>query len=664
MLEKRRANRKRVATCVSVIVMMVALGVAGTGPATAVEFEAGELRGNVDTTVSAGFSMRVEDRDCRMIWVNNGGCQTTDGFTNFDDGDLNYDVWDVFANTYKATVDVELAWRNYGGFFRGSVFYDLATMATDTARTDLAREALYTSSAIRSGVVGMGYQLLDAYVYGNWEVAGRPVEIRAGNMLLNWGESLFFQGVNVTNAVDLNRLRAPGSLVREALLPSPMVRVSAEIFRNFSIEAYYQAYWHRVELDPTGSYFSINDLTGRGAEGFFFDQDPGSTGMDPEEMFTTSLSGEQLAAFGFPTEPVVTVLEPPTGLDPTFDAILTGLNSQGVFPSTITFLDAFFPMGMPQLSDRDARKQGQWGVALRYFADAIRTEFGAYYIRFHSKQPSLGFVADPSDLTATTFFIPESFGSFLPIYAALAPETLPPNALDVTVATAPVPVGYFREYPEDINIFGVSAATEIWGIAWGAELSYTTQLPLAVTTAFPEALEQATVTGQRATVSGFVREERLQGHLSAIATIGPGDPYVGALVRALHISSIALTGEVVFVEFPNFDESLGYATVNNTGRPTEFSWAYATLIQGDYDNPFGVPITVTPRVSFSHAPTGTYPGGQTQFIEDTMSFATGVNVDYLGVWQFDLSYVNYFGGGERNPVIDRDFVSFSITRSF
>jgi hypothetical protein len=161
-----------------------------------------------------------------------------------------------------------------------------------------------------------------------------------------------------------------------------------------------------------------------------------------------------------------------------------------------------------------------------------------------------------------------------------------------------------------------------------------------------------------------VREERLQGHLSAIATIGPGDPYVGALVRALHISSIAVTGEVVFVEFPNFDESLGYATVNNTGRPTEFSWAYATLIQGDYDNPFGVPITVTPRVSFSHAPTGTYPGGQTQFIEDTMSFATGVNVDYLGVWQFDLSYVNYFGGGERNPVIDRDFVSFSITRSF
>jgi hypothetical protein len=644
-----------------VIAVLAFLGATGTGPAAAVEFEVGELRGSVDTTVSAGFSMRVQDRDCRMIWVNNGGCQETQGFTNFDDGDLNYDVWDVFANTYKATVDVELAWRNYGGFLRGSVFYDLATMATDTARTDLARESLYTSSAFRSGVVGMGYQLLDAYAYGNWEVAGRPVELRAGNMLLNWGESLFFQGINVTNAVDLNRLRAPGSLVREALLPAPMVRVSAELFRNFSIEAYYQAYWNRVELDPTGSYFSFNDLTGRGAEGFFLDQDPGSSGMKPEELFTTSLGGEQLAGYGIPTEPVTTVITVPTGQGAAYDAFITGLNASGFFPSTITYVDAFFPMGFPQLSDRDARKQGQWGVALRYFAEAIRTEFGAYYIRFHSKQPSLGFVAEPSDLVATTFLIPESFG---PAGALIPPENLPPNPVDVTVANLPIPVGYFREYAEDINIFGVSAATEIFGIAWGAELSYTTQLPLSVTTAFPDALLEASETGQRATVSGFVREERLQGHLSAIATIGPGDPYVGALVRALHISSIAVTGEVVFVEFPNFDESLGYATVNNTGRPTEFSWAYATLIQGDYDNPLGVPITLTPRVSFSHAPTGTYPGGQTQFIEDTMSFAAGVNVDYLGVWQFDLSYVNYFGGGARNPVIDRDYVSFSITRSF
>ena len=210
----------------------------------------------------------------------------------------------------------------------------------------------------------------------------------------------------------------------------------------------------------------------------------------------------------------------------------------------------------------------------------------------------------------------------------------------------------------------MSAATEIFGIAWGAEISYTTQLPVNITTAFPDAMAESAATGRRVTLSGYVREEKLQAHLSAIATIGPGDPYVGAIVRGLRISSLAVTGEVVVVEFPNFDQDISYATVNNLGQVDEFSWAYTTRIQGDYDNPLGVPVTVTPRISFSHAVNGTSPGPHTQFIEDTMSVAAGVNVDYLGVWQFDLSYVNFFGGGPTNPVIDRDFVSFSVTRSF
>jgi hypothetical protein len=37
-------------------------------------------------------------------------------------------------------------------------------------------------------------------------------------------------------------------------------------------------------------------------------------------------------------------------------------------------------------------------VALRYFAEAIRTEFGAYYLRIHDKVPSVGYVAEPVDI--------------------------------------------------------------------------------------------------------------------------------------------------------------------------------------------------------------------------------------------------------------------------
>ncbi len=107
-------------------------------------------------------------------------------------------------------------------------------------------------------------------------VAGRPLEIRVGNQVLSWGESLFYQGgVSAINTVDLNRLRAPGSELKEAFLPAPMVRVSAEIFQNFSVEAFYQLYWNYTQLDPVGSYFSSNDMVGSGAEGLMSLYDPG-----------------------------------------------------------------------------------------------------------------------------------------------------------------------------------------------------------------------------------------------------------------------------------------------------------------------------------------------------------------------------------------------------
>jgi hypothetical protein len=72
---------------------------------------------------------------------------------------------------------------------------------------------------------------------------------------------------------------------------------------------------------------------------------------------------------------------------------------------------------------------------------------------------------------------------------------------------------------------------------------------------------------------------------------------------------------------------------------------------------------VVPRFGFAHAVDGNTPGLY-PFIEDVKKFSAGVNVDYLGVWQFDLSYTNSWGGGLANMTSDRDWVSLSVTRSF
>jgi len=717
-VDERRANRIRALPCVLGIALLIA---AGVDPASAAEFEIGELRGQVDTTLSVGASMRVHSRDWDLIHETNGGEATKQLYLNSDNGNLNYDKWDVFSNMYKATVDVDLAWRNLGGFFRGTVFYDLVTMETDTNHTDLDRDALYRSSPFNSGVVGMGYQLLDAYLYGNFEVARRPLDIRVGNQVLSWGESLFYQGgVSSINTVDLNRLRAPGSELKEAFLPAPMVRVSTEIFPNFGIEAFYQLGWNYTQLDPVGSYYSTSDVTGRAAEASYavvdpgfdpespeaaklyrylltpepfvlhtldpdaaipeeakvqrFNVDPRDVGLDPDAPDWTD--EELLEAFrGFfpgtaeglfetlvsPAAPVVVPLVPP--LHPLVDGALQQVIDSGRSPHVETRIPAFVPSGFPRLKDVKPRSQGQWGVALRYFAEAIHTEFGAYYLRVHDKIPSVGFVADPVQLTIQPTFEdmchPDGWCLNLdPVYP-----------LPIVFQSTGIPVGYFREYPEDINVFGLTAATELFGIAWGAEVSYKTRSPTQIDgeVLLTSLIDQAGETGERTRGSGYNREKRLQAQLNAIATIGPGDPYVGALVRALRISSIAATFEVAAVEYPSLDDDIVYqAPFTQTpgpGEVDELSWGYQTLVQGFYDNPFGIPVTVIPRFGFAHGVDGNTPGLY-PFLEDQKTFTMGANVDYLGVWQFDLSYTNSWGASDSNLLHDRDWVSMSVTRSF
>jgi hypothetical protein len=39
-----------------------------------------------------------------------------------------------------------------------------------------------------------GIALLDAYAYNTYDINGKPLQVRFGNQVINWGESLFIQG--------------------------------------------------------------------------------------------------------------------------------------------------------------------------------------------------------------------------------------------------------------------------------------------------------------------------------------------------------------------------------------------------------------------------------------------------------------------------------------
>jgi len=625
---KLEAERRR---GLAVALAIVVAGAVYASPAAAWNIYSGEkFNATLDSTFTFGAAWRVQERNDQLFFIGNdpdnpGEGSTAGFFSNADDGNLNYKKGELYSASIKGTFDLELDYRHGGDylqnvavFSRATAFYDFVGDSEDyTRRTPLHEDARRRDSVIDGGVVGAQWLFLDAYVQGTWSLADRMMDLRVGNQVLSWGETIFTPGaINAINAFDVTKLRIPGSELKEALVPAPMVRVSGQIYKQLGIEAYYQFYWNRTNVDPTGSYWATSDMVGRAAEGQFFGNDPGGTGLPPETLF----------AFG---------------------------------------------AGIPQAGDAKPSNQGQGGVALRYFWDRILTEFGAYYMRYHSKTPAVGVHGQ---------------------LAAVAPPGECTNALNLC--------DYFRQYGDDIDLVGASFATEVLASTLAGEISYRWRSPATIVAnglAMADVVENAGVGDfSRIEQGGSVREKRIQAALNLIQSFGPSTRWgVGRVVEFLRADSFSLTSEMALVNYPDLatqcdtpfrpfiDEAIldvprtNCVPYSGVGPPDSSalifgfpvksdvdatSLGYQLFLRGEYTNPFQIPITVNPTVGWRHDFHGTTPD-QT-FIEDRMGVVLGLEVDYLRVWGGKISYANFFGGKNKHLVKDRDFVSLSVSYSF
>ncbi len=338
-------------------VATLSLMVMAGAPAQAKEYQVGkEGTFAFDSTLTMAASMRTSDRDCVQIASTNGGCNTdmsADGrILISDDGNLNVDQWDVYSISATMLHEIQYDWRNIGAFARVNYFYDIVQDnelggGFPPQRTDLSSDARYrTDTVFEGGVVGRGFRVLDLYGYASFDFADRFWDLRLGNQLISWGEAFYTQGgVNATNALDVTKLRTAGSELKEGLVPAPMVRLQGEIIGGLGFDAYYQFYWNKTDLDPTGVFYSVNDLVARGAEGQFFGYDPGSGVFTADELLGMGITFEGSPLLG----------------------------------------------GIQRYDDEDPNSQGQWGLSLKYYFSSIETEFTGYYLRFHDKQPSVSY---------------------------------------------------------------------------------------------------------------------------------------------------------------------------------------------------------------------------------------------------------------------------------
>jgi hypothetical protein len=610
------------------LAILIALSVAGppvTPPASAITADVGPLQGSLDTTVSAGVSVRVEERDPALVGQTNGGQAAS---ANSDDGNLNFDQWDITSLNVKVLHEGEWKWNNYSFFGRFYYFYDWAIMNFDPEFRP------FTDQAQRRA--GMNIKLLDAYLAGNWEVLGRPVTVKLGNQVLSWGESTFIQnGINSINPVDVSALRVAGAELKEALLPVPMMSFSTDLVTNLSLEGFYQFYWDNTEIEPAGTFFSSTDIASPGAY-------------------------KAMLGFG---------LAPPYGPTDNPDA---AVGSRPPFGSQI-----------PRMEDDEADHMGQGGVALRYFADWLRggTEFGFYWEHIHSRTPLLSGVTGNAPPTETLDLI--LWGLINGDYASGG--------------------GYFREFPEDIDVVGTSMSMQMpYGVALQGEVTGRLDQPIQVddvelllgsyspldpTLVALRGLPEGTVIFGRSQLiqdqgpigfneylRGWKRKDILQAQATATKIWGPtlGTDQIVFLceVGATWVfdmedkSVLRYEGPGTFTSGnPFFTASGAQPYTTTAGFADSFSWGYRLVSRLDFYNFIG-PLTFQPVFAWSHDVEGTTPAPISNFVDSRKIMTLGLNFDYLNSMKAGLSYTMYFDGGQYNAIHDRDFLSFSTSLSF
>ncbi|QJD59196.1 DUF1302 domain-containing protein [Pseudomonas sp. gcc21] len=586
----------------------IAIALAATsGHIQAVSWQFGELDAQIDSQMSLGASWSMSNPDRRFIHTDTMvdgrpmNGQATAGTS--DDGRLNFKRNDVFSQIFKGTHDLELRYGNSGGFFRGMYWYDFETKDGSQHFYDIDDSGRHPLQK------GSGVTLLDAFVYHNYALGNLPGNIRLGRQVVSWGEGLFVgNSVNAINPLDVAAFRRPGSEVKEALIPVEMLYLSQSLNDSLTVEAFYQLKWAPTITDNCGTFF----------------------GSDP-------------IARGCHDRLIVAGMDRPQG------EVLP-------IPGNVYIARA--------RKDDEARDEGQFGVALRWFAPELNdTEFGLYAMNYHMRTPSFSGVA----------------GNFL---ATSDPAELVPG-LDGTVGAG----GYFLEYPEDVRLYGVSFQTNIAGMPVSGEFSYRPNLPMQIagSDVSRTILQLGVDNTHRGLVGlptgsyirGYERKEFFQAQLSAVKTID----------RILGASRLALAGEVaynhigglgssngetkfgrdsLFGQSPFADgtcSSLGSSPkaaswCENDGYMTSNSWGYRLRAGLEYSNVIAG-INLSPNLAFAHDVEGYSPN----FTENAKSVSVGLNADYANKYNASLSYTNFFDG-KYNTLVDRDFASLSFSVSF
>lgn len=237
-------------------------------PATAMQLDTGidGLTARFDNTLRYNLGWRVDGIDSRI-----GNSSTS------NQSDYKFKKGNVVTDRLDLLSELELDWQEKVGMrLSGAAWYDNAYSDTSVEKNpsisgptsyDNDRYSSYTKRYYR----GPSGEILDAFVYTNFSLADRPVNLKVGRHVVYWGNSIFSQGgISYSQSpIDGQKSAAtPGTETRETFLPLNQVSMTSQVSDNVSIGAQYYLDWDSIRIPEGGTYLGTTDFLLNGPDSF------------------------------------------------------------------------------------------------------------------------------------------------------------------------------------------------------------------------------------------------------------------------------------------------------------------------------------------------------------------------------------------------------------
>lgn len=578
------------------------------------------INGPVDQFQSYLLPTPVPGQPTQIFSFTHTGLPST---ANYDDADRNFKAGSLINNRATGLGELQFHWKNFGIVTSGDGFFDQVYHHPNDNDSPSTVNTTLPNSHWTDGARyydGQRVRLLDAYAYGDFSFFDMNLNVRAGQQLVAYGQSLFLSGIALAQSrADATKSVIPGAEVKSILLPTNQISFRLGINSELSMVGYYKLAFRATEIFPEGDFFSPADAVGPGATFVYGSANPLYGGSGSCQGLITNL---HIANLG-----TITGLLGQAGalaLENTVCALLQPIGNLANSPKYILATRG------PDLKPSDG---GQYGGGLEYQVTS-RTNLGFYYLRYDDTNPAVN------------------------LNVGYAPFGFLPGGTPVTtqIINQPVPTTYNVKYFDGIHLYGGTFSTVLGPFNVAGEVNFRDGTDLPV---------DATISGVVSPV--YSRGQTTQALLSAIYVNNPKFFYddLAFTMEAgyLHVNDIdAVPSTPGIITHGNGDvlfynrNSWGFQTLTIPTKHNIFNgWDMSTPIS------FGMLVKGTPEQAGAFG--ALYGEGDTRL-------GVSLNFQYLGNLEVGVGYNFFFGDPNKtigdsllkaNPYMDRDYATFHLT---